>query len=62
MLFSGANLVPVGRDQLPHLQLTRHIARRCNPRYSPGAPLFLEPAARFWVIRRCMHLLVSIAR
>jgi tryptophanyl-tRNA synthetase len=37
-----ANLVPVGRDQLPHLELTRTIARRFNERY--GA-LFPEPDA-----------------
>src|SRR3954469_9303468 len=36
------NLVPVGRDQLPHLELTRTIARRFNERYGP---LFPEPDA-----------------
>src|SRR3954470_17790640 len=40
-----ANLVPVGRDQLPHLELTRTIARRFNERYAPGAPFFAEPEA-----------------
>lgn len=38
-----ANLVPVGRDQLPHVELTRLIARRFNERYSPGRPLFPLP-------------------
>src|SRR3954452_6319022 len=33
ILFCGANLVPVGRDQLPHLELTRTIARRFALRY-----------------------------
>ena len=28
ILFCGANLVPVGRDQLPHLEVARTIARR----------------------------------
>jgi tryptophanyl-tRNA synthetase len=45
ILFCGANLVPVGRDQLPHLEVTRTIARRFNQRYAPGAPLFPEPEA-----------------
>jgi tryptophanyl-tRNA synthetase len=44
ILFCHANLVPVGRDQLPHLELTRTIARRFNDRYSPGAPYFPAPA------------------
>ena len=32
ILFCGANVVPVGRDQLPHLEFARLIARRCNDR------------------------------
>jgi tryptophanyl-tRNA synthetase len=43
ILFCRANLVPVGRDQLPHLELTRTIARRFNQRYAAGTPLFPEP-------------------
>jgi tryptophanyl-tRNA synthetase len=42
ILFCGGNLVPVGRDQLPHLELTRTIARRFNQRYGQ---LFPEPEA-----------------
>ena len=34
ILFCKANLVPVGQDQLPHLELTRMIARRFNDRYA----------------------------
>jgi len=45
ILFCHATLVPVGVDQLPHLEITRTIARRFNDRYSPGAPYFPEPAA-----------------
>ena len=44
ILFCRANLVPVGRDQLPHLELTRTIARRFNDRYCLGAPYFPVPA------------------
>jgi tryptophanyl-tRNA synthetase len=45
ILFCGGNLVPVGRDQLPHLELTRTIARRFNQRYCPAQPMFPEPEA-----------------
>jgi tryptophanyl-tRNA synthetase len=45
ILFCKATVVPVGKDQLPHLELTREIARRFNRRYSPEAALFPEPAA-----------------
>ncbi|MDH6126550.1 tryptophan--tRNA ligase [Kitasatospora sp. GP82] len=34
ILFCKANLVPVGQDQLPHLETTRTIARRFNDRYA----------------------------
>ena len=33
ILFCGGSVVPVGRDQLPHLELARTIARRFNARY-----------------------------
>jgi tryptophanyl-tRNA synthetase len=45
ILFCKATVVPVGKDQLPHVELTRSIARRFNRRYSPGSALFPEPAA-----------------
>ncbi|HEX4335245.1 MAG TPA: tryptophan--tRNA ligase [Polyangiaceae bacterium] len=45
ILFCKGNLVPVGRDQLPHLELTRKIARRFNERFSPDAPIFPVPDA-----------------
>jgi tryptophanyl-tRNA synthetase len=43
ILFCRANMVPVGKDQLPHLELTRTIARRFNERYSLEGPYFPEP-------------------
>jgi tryptophanyl-tRNA synthetase len=43
ILFGKANLVPVGQDQLPHLELTRLIACRFNRRY--GAEVFPAPDA-----------------
>lgn len=45
ILFCKANLVPVGKDQLPHLELTRVIARRFNERYAGGAGVFPAPDA-----------------
>jgi tryptophanyl-tRNA synthetase len=45
ILFCRADVVPVGRDQLPHLELARLIARRFNDRYSAKEPFFPEPAA-----------------
>lgn len=41
ILFCKANVVPVGRDQLPHIEITRTVARRFNDRF---APVFPEPA------------------
>ena len=45
ILFCHGNVVPVGKDQLPHLEMTRLIARRFNQRYSPTDPYFQEPEA-----------------
>jgi tryptophanyl-tRNA synthetase len=42
ILFCRANLVPAGQDQLPHVELTKRIARRFNERYGP---VFGEPDA-----------------
>ena len=46
ILFCKANLVPVGKDQLPHVEQTRVIARRFDERYGrvdPAHPIFPEP-------------------
>ena len=37
--------VPVGKDQLPHLELIREVVRKFNRTYSPASPLFPEPRA-----------------
>lgn len=39
ILFCKGNVVPVGRDQLPHLELTRKIARRFNERFAAVFPV-----------------------
>jgi tryptophanyl-tRNA synthetase len=48
ILFCKANLVPVGMDQLPHIEMTRQIARRFDERYGradPARPVFPEADA-----------------
>jgi tryptophanyl-tRNA synthetase len=43
ILFCRGTLVPVGADQLPHVEQARLIARRFNRRYAPDRPVFPEP-------------------
>lgn len=38
ILFCKGNVVPVGKDQLPHIEITRQIARRFNERYGKVFP------------------------
>ena len=49
ILFCKANVVPVGKDQLPHLEQTRVVARRFDERYGragdKSAPVFPAPDA-----------------
>ncbi len=48
ILFCKANLVPVGQDQLPHIELTRQIANRFDRRYgrdAAGQMVFRRPDA-----------------
>ena len=43
ILFCKGNVVPVGRDQLPHIELTRTIARKFNNRFCSNCkPVFPE--------------------
>jgi tryptophanyl-tRNA synthetase len=41
ILFCKSNIVPVGKDQLPHIEITRAIARKFNTKYN--TPIFNEP-------------------
>ena len=43
ILFCHGNLVPGGRDQLPHIEVTRLIARRINSLYFEARSYFPEP-------------------
>lgn len=48
-----ANLVPVGEDQLPHVEQTREIIRKFNEVYSePGRTIFPEPEALVGKVKR----------
>ena len=38
ILFCKGNIVPVGRDQLPHIEITSKLARRFNERYGKVFP------------------------
>ncbi|ACL69653.1 tryptophan--tRNA ligase [Halothermothrix orenii] len=51
--FCKANLVPVGEDQLPHIEQTRRIVRKFNNLY---APVFPEPEALVSDIPRLVGL------
>jgi tryptophanyl-tRNA synthetase len=56
ILFCRANLIPVGKDQLPHVELARTIARRFNERYSPDQPFFPQPHPLLSVAPRLLGL------
>ncbi len=43
ILFCKGNIVPGGKDQLPHIELTRLISRRINQTYFNGDNFFPEP-------------------
>lgn len=46
ILFCKGNVVPVGKDQLPHLEIARTIARRFNAKFCADCePVFPEPHA-----------------
>ncbi len=54
VLLYKAALVPVGEDQLQHLELMREIARRWNARYGEG--FFPEPQALLSTAKRVLGL------
>ncbi|MDQ8155340.1 MAG: tryptophan--tRNA ligase [Gemmatimonadota bacterium] len=52
-----ADAVPVGEDQVQHLELSRVVARNWNARFAPeGAPYFPEPQAKLTPTRRIAGL------
>jgi len=56
ILLYRADLVPVGEDQVQHLELAREITRRWNAKYSPHADFFPEPKPLMTEAKRIMGL------
>lgn len=56
ILLYRATRVPVGEDQVQHLELSREIARRWNARFAPDMPFFPEPQPLLTPVRRLMGL------
>lgn len=57
ILLYRADAVPVGEDQVQHLELSREIARKWNARFAPeGRPFFPEPLPVLTPTRRIMGL------
>src|SRR5690349_13986028 len=56
ILLYRADQVPVGEDQIQHLELSRVIARRWNAAFGAGVDYFPEPQALLTPTRRVMGL------
>ena len=56
ILLYKADLVPVGEDQVQHLELTREIARKWNAEFGAGSEVLPEPKPLLTAARRIMGL------
>lgn len=56
ILLYRADIVPVGEDQVQHLELSRVVARNWNARFAPEAPYFPEPQPKLTPTRRIVGL------
>lgn len=56
ILLYRADVVPVGEDQVQHLELSRVVARNWNARFSADAPFFPEPQPKLTPTRRIVGL------
>src|SRR6478672_4142117 len=57
ILLYKADMVPVGEDQVQHLELSREVARRWNAKFAPeDSPYFPEPKPLLTPTRRIMGL------
>jgi tryptophanyl-tRNA synthetase len=56
ILLYRADLVPVGEDQIQHLELTREICRKWNAEFAAGEAFFAEPQALLTEAKRIMGL------
>ncbi|HCD35763.1 MAG TPA: tryptophan--tRNA ligase [Chlorobium sp.] len=57
LLYKGT-LVPVGEDQIPHVEITREIARKFNSHYPhpQSGPVFVEPEPKITKFSRLVGL------
>jgi tryptophanyl-tRNA synthetase len=56
ILLYRAEAVPVGEDQVQHLELARELARKWNATFAPDAPYFPEPQPIIGPARRIIGL------
>ncbi len=56
ILLYKADLVPVGEDQVQHLELTREICRKWNAQFAEGEEFFPEPQPMLTEAKRIMGL------
>jgi tryptophanyl-tRNA synthetase len=56
ILLYRADLVPVGEDQVQHLELTREICRKWNAEFAGGEEFFPEPKPMLTAAKRIMGL------
>ena len=56
ILLFRADIVPVGEDQIQHLELSRVIARNWNARFAADDPYFPEPQPKLTPTRRIVGL------
>ncbi len=56
VLLYRADAVPVGEDQVQHLELTRELARKWNAEFAGEFPVFPEPKAMLTPARRIVGL------
>ena len=56
ILLYRADLVPVGEDQVQHLELAREICRKWNAEFAADAPYFPEPQPMLTTARRILGL------
>jgi len=56
ILLYRADRVPVGEDQVQHLELTREIARRWNAQFAPEGAFFPEPEPILTAAKRIIGL------
>ncbi len=56
ILLYRADLVPVGEDQIQHLELTREVARKWNAEFAGGEEYFPEPQPILTQAKRIMGL------